>query len=224
MIKDISGQKFNRLTVIEFVGLNHRNESTWKCRCDCGNEIVIRREPLVTNHTKSCGCLRQEELKARKEHPHKVSHGLSHTRLYNIWCGMKARCNKPNSQASYRYYNRGIRVCDEWNNDFESFYGWSIKNGYKENLTIDRIDNNKGYYPDNCRWVDMLVQMNNTEKTTSVTYKNITDTLSNWCRKLNKNYSMVRWRLENGWSVNDAFEKPSARLKERIASAMEQVR
>ena len=153
---DLTGQRFGRLTVIERKGSKAKNV-TWLCQCDCGNQTIVRGTNLNSGHTTSCGCLRNELC---------FVHGKYHTRLHYVWSSMKTRCYNPKDEHYARYGSRGITVCDAWRNDFQAFYDWAIANGYDENAprgkcTIDRIDNDKGYYPDNCRWADMKTQNNN---------------------------------------------------------------
>lgn len=166
--KDITGQRFGRLVAVERAGRNRERKAMWKCVCDCGNEIVCSGKALRSGNTKSCGCLRLDNLRAAS-----MVHGLCHKRLYLVWRTMKSRCYNPNHKNYSQYNGRGIGICEEWRKDFQAFYNWAMANGYDENApqgkcTIDRIDNNKGYSPDNCRWVDMKVQNNNTRKNRKV--------------------------------------------------------
>lgn len=160
-VKDLTGQRFGRLTVMTRAGADAQGKATWRCQCECGNDVVITGTQLTRNNSRSCGCLKREVLQRRL-----TKHGKTKSRLFPIWQSMKDRCYCPSNHA-YKYYGeRGITVCDEWRNDFQKFYEWAMANGYDENAptwqcTIDRIDNDKGYSPDNCRWVDMKVQNNN---------------------------------------------------------------
>ena len=159
-LKDLTGQRFNRLVAIERCG-TICGMAAWLCQCDCGKQIVVIGSDLRKNHTKSCGCLRNELSTERCS-----KHGKKGTRLYVVWKAMNQRCSNPSSTAFKRYGGRGITVCDEWKHDFQAFYDWAMANGYDENAhrgqcTIDRIDNNKGYSPDNCQWVDMKTQIHN---------------------------------------------------------------
>ena len=168
---DLTGQRFGGLTVIGFAKKSNDRQYMWKCRCDCGNEIVIRSHSLRSGNTRSCGCLQKEtNIKLRQ------THGMTKTRLYNIWQSMKQRCSLP-SASCYKYYGgRGITVCNEWQN-FEPFCEWALANGYADNLTIDRIDVNGNYEPNNCRWLTIQEQQNNTRRSHNITFNGITKTL-----------------------------------------------
>jgi hypothetical protein len=155
--KDASGKRYGRLTVIEvtkpkFLPCGQR-ETQYLCKCDCGTEKIISYHDMSRGRTSSCGCL-------RKEGPH-TTHGKTHDRIYRIYNAMKTRCYNHNFPRYADYGGRGIRVCDEWLNDFQRFYNWAIENGYAPNLSIDRINNEKGYSPGNCRWATAKEQNNN---------------------------------------------------------------
>ncbi len=160
-VKELTGQRFGRLTVIRRSGATPQRLATWLCRCDCGNECVVSRTCLVDGYTKSCGCLNIEAVKARR-----TTHKKFNTRLYWVWANMIQRCSNPKHNSYHRYGGRGITVCDQWRYSFQAFYDWAMTAGYDENAprgqcTIDRIDNDKGYSPDNCRWVNMATQSRN---------------------------------------------------------------
>lgn len=184
--KDITGQRFGKLEVIKYDHSSKRGDALWKCRCDCGNFTVTRGSYLITGRTKSCGCLRKEQAgeigkvhgktngkkygvenfrKAGENkkgvHAGRYRHGLTGTRLYIIWASMKQRCGNPKATEYSSYGGRGITVCEEWKNDVQKFVDWAITHGYASNLTIDRIDVNGNYEPDNCRWIPQAEQYSN---------------------------------------------------------------
>lgn len=170
---DLTGERFGRLTVKEYAGVIS-GRTHWFCECECGNEIITSSNSLRRRRTQSCGCIRKERAAMQAKRAGGVrgfqmkKHGLCGTRLYNVWKGMHQRCNNPNNEFYEDYGGRGIKVCHEWD-DFKTFYEWGMKTGYNPNAafgecTIDRIDNDKGYDPSNCRWVDMNIQACNRRK------------------------------------------------------------
>lgn len=204
--RDLTGLVFGRLTAIK---LNHRDNNSnsfWLCKCICGNKSVVRIGDLTSGNTTSCGCYRTErsnEALIKRS----ITHGETGTRLYNIWRSMKQRCNYKKHIGYERYGGRGIGICDEWNNSYESFKDWAMFSGYEDNLTIDRINNDGNYEPNNCRWVDHRSQANNRRYNKKLSYKGEVLTISEWAEKLGVNKSTLSMRLRSGWSVEDTLEK-----------------
>ena len=190
----IIGKRFGRLVVIDLDHVDEKNKSTWwRCRCDCGNEIISYRGGLTSGDITSCGCFRREHI-----HEYGRKHGLSRHPLYAVWAGMIQRCTNKNASNYERYGYRGITVCDEWQHNFKSFYDWAIKSGYESGSTLDRIDNDNGYYPENCRWVDRNIQQNNTRRNHIVTYEGETHSIAEWSRILKVNHETLRYRVNKG--------------------------
>jgi hypothetical protein len=209
--KDETGKRYGRLVVIKRVE-NIGSAGAFLCKCDCGNEKIVTGNSLRTGATKSCGCLLVEH--AKENGKIFVTHGLSRTRLHKIWMAMRARCSKPHNTSYFKYGARGIKVCDEWQ-DFMTFAKWAYNNGYSDSLSIDRIDNNGNYEPNNCRWTDAVTQANNTRRNVFLLYHGEKKTMTEWCRELNVPVSRIKERLKKGWSVSDALEKPPLKRRDR---------
>lgn len=186
--ENLSGRVFDRLKVLEFAGIEKRRRTMWWCECKCGKLVKVDGTHLKNGHTKSCGCLNNEKIRMVN-----YKNGLSGTKLHYAYCNMCNRCNREDNCEYSDYGGRGIKVCDEWlgENGFVNFADWSLLHGYKEGLTIDRINNNKGYSPDNCRWVDRYVQANNKRNTRYLKINGEVDTVANLARKYNVSY----WNL-----------------------------
>lgn len=194
-INDLTGQKFNLLTV---KGMAQRNPIYWECVCDCGNTTLVRTSNLTGGKVKSCGCL---------QHKGNPTHNQSRTRVYRIYAKMLRRCFVESDPAYSRYGGRGITMCDEWKNSFVAFSDWAYSNGYADNLTIDRIDNNGDYCPENCRWTDYLTQCNNKRNNRVFEHNGETKTLSEWCKALNLSYKRIYFRITNGWTFEEAISQ-----------------
>ncbi len=164
-VMDLTGQRFGRLVVVERAENDSHNKARWRCRCDCGKETLAMAKSLRSGSKKSCGCLEAENRAAIKTRGGcDVIHGATDTRLYRIWWAMKTRCYNKNHRSFPNYGGRGITVCAEWLHDFTAFQKWSMAHGYADDLSIDRIDNDRGYSPDNCRWATDDEQRHNKRK------------------------------------------------------------
>lgn len=196
---DLTGKKFNQLTVI---AQSHRDLSGrmhWKCICDCGNMTIVQGYDISKGKTLSCKeCGNKRTSEKNKKHGHKAD------KLYYAWINMKTRCYNPNYYLFKNYGGKGISICEEWH-DFINFKDWSLNNGYSRELSIDRINNNKNYCPDNCRWVTMKVQQNNRTNNNRITYNGETLTLKQWSEKLKINYAALQQRLRKGCSLEKLF-------------------
>lgn len=198
---DLSGMRFGRLTAVEPL-YRRRNITIWKCLCDCGNEKTVQSNNLLNRHTQSCGCLQKE----RAAETYKT-HGLTKTRLYRTWRHMVERCTSQNSKQYANYGGRGITVCNNWMK-FPRFLEWAMSSGYTDDLTIERIDNNRGYSPENCRWATPFEQASNKRSNHTFTIGGVTDTMTNWARKFGIKPNTVFCRLHKGWSEYEALTTP----------------
>lgn len=220
-MKDLTGLKFGYFTVLEQcekIPYQHRH---WKCQCKCGKIKIVDEYNLIKGKSISCGCYRNQLVSKKM-----TKHGKTNTKLFHVWLSMKDRCNNPNKKPYKDYGGRGIKVCDEWQNDFMSFYNWAIANGYNENLesgqcTIERIDVNGNYEPQNCTFKTAKEQANNRRSNIIIEYNNEKHTLMEWCEKLGLNYKRTLRRYhvmikgnKNIKNIDDLFNKKS--LKRNI--------
>ena len=190
MREDITGQKFGRLTALNFSHKDKRRKTYWVFECECGNIKVLRKDQVKNGNTKSCGCLKNEQndvnLNRNGSEPTKYdSKGLSNHPLYHKWMGMKRRCYDVNDSHYERYGGRGIKICDEWLYSFHAFYDWSMENGWQDGFEIDRIDNNGNYEPNNCRYVTRKENCNNRSTTRKIEINGISHSLTEWCEFFN---------------------------------------
>ena len=203
---NLLGKKFTYLTVIEEIGRDKNGRVIWLCKCDCGKLHKTLGKYLLNGDATSCGCRRLEIL--NKKAKSNITHNMSNSRLYEIWIGMKGRCNNSNNKSYPNYGGRGITICKDWDK-FENFYEWSINNGYSDDLTIDRINTDGNYEPSNCRWVNRKIQGNNTRRNHYLTYNGETKTMSEWADIKGIDYYTLRGRINNyHWSVEKALETP----------------
>ena len=199
-VTNLTGKKFGRLYVISRNGSNEHGRALWLCKCECGNIKTILSSSLINGSTNSCGCYNKETSRNRQ-----LKHNKSNTKLYKVWQGIKTRCYDKNFMYYDNYGGRGIQVYDEWKNDFAKFYNWSMNNGYKEGLTIDRIDNDGNYEPSNCRWVTRAKQNNNMRKNILLHYHGEEKTISDWAIEFNLNRTALYYRIKRGWPLEQAL-------------------
>lgn len=209
LVTDKVGKRYNNYVVLE--RLQSEDDKTyWKCKCDCGNEFIVENRQLYRK--KSCGCLnghRGNDLNS--DIAFFVGSGMIeknvYSRLRQEWHSMLRRCREDYHQADVYYY-RGIKVYDEWQN-FRTFALWALANGYQNDLTLDRVDNFKGYSPDNCRWTTWKAQENNKRNNVNITYMGKTQTLKQWSEELNLTYGMLKQRYRKGIVPPMLFEPNS---------------
>lgn len=192
--KELKGQRFGKLLVIEEDGRIGSNVA-WICKCDCGNVTRVRANSLLTGNTTSCGCGRIEAI---------TKHNMTNTKLFNVWRTMKERCNNKSYRQYKDYGGRGISLCDEWE-EFKPFMEWSLENGYKEGLSIDRIDNDGNYCPENCRWTTVRVQSRNRRANRILEYGGEKHCVAEWSEILGVRANTIFWRLSQGWSTEEAL-------------------
>lgn len=210
--KDITGQRFGRLTVVSLSHIDKENRAVWKCKCDCGKETTVSGKSLRSGNTSSCGCL-SIDVSTEKIVRINTKHGKSHTRLFRVWSNMKNRCHNQNATNYKDYGERGIDICPEWENNFESFYSWAMDNGYDPTAkrgicTIDRIDNNRGYSPENCRIANSAEQANNRRSTVLIAYNGESKSAAEWAKHFGKSPSRIeRMGDEERIATFDAYEQ-----------------
>ena len=216
-LNDLTGMRFGMLIVIDraedHISKSGVNRVQWNCICDCGNKVVVLSSNLVRGNSTSCGCRRIERIKEVN-----TKHGgclnYKGERLYGVWKGMIRRCSEHDNPRYYNYAGRGIKVCDEWENNYSTFKDWALKNGYDENAprgeyTIDRIDVNGDYCPENCRWANAKEQSRNKTCTIpDVEYRGEKHCLKDWSEITGINYATLRSRIKRGWSPEKAFTTP----------------
>lgn len=199
---NLKGMRFGEWTVLEYAGDSH-----WLCRCSCGTVQKVQTGQLRFGTATRCNkCNRGRYTSERT-----TTHGESHTKLYGVYMGMHERCERPTSQYYHRYGGRGIRVCGEWSgkDGYVHFAEWSKANGYKEGLTIDRIDNDGNYSPDNCRWVTQIENANNTSANRWIEINGEKKTVSQWARHFDLPVHLFYGRyVIRGWSLEETLMIP----------------
>lgn len=206
---NLAGQRFGKLTVIEFL-CRLNLHSMFKCVCDCGNETIVTSNNLRRGHTTSCGCASSRHRLGDKTSTHR----LRNHPLYSIWTSMRNRCYWDKHHRSKNYKLRGIIVCEEWKNDFVSFYNWSIENGWVKGLSIDRINNDGNYCPSNCRWATVKEQSRNRTSNVWLTINGDKKIAKDWSLIYGVQPATIHQRLKKGWSHEEAvFGKKKIRSK-----------
>lgn len=193
---DLTGKRFGKLIALKKVGIKRNCESIWLCKCDCGNISNVEGANLRRGHTKSCGCSKKEY---QSQSLTKIKN--ANKRLCRIFYEMKDRCLNYKLKYYKNYGGRGIKICNEWldkKNGRINFYNWAMQNGYTDNLTLDRIDNNGNYEPNNCRWVTRKEQQNNRRNNRYITYKGETYIMKQWSEIFNIKYSTIKTRINDG--------------------------
>lgn len=203
--ENLIGKRFNNWVVIgEAKKIN--GMTMWKCKCSCGVEKNVYQKHLKSGASKSCGCYKNKITSARMKinNPTIRKHNMYKSRLYGIWSSMKHRCNNINDINYKLYGGRGIKVCNEWKG-FITFKDWALSNGYNDNLTLDRIDVNGDYEPNNCRWITIQEQQYNKRTNHLITYNNKTQTVTEWADELGINRNTLFGRIDRGWNIERAL-------------------
>lgn len=209
------GSKFGKLTVLRYSHKVHKqfNDSKknyynyyYECECECGTVKTILASSLTGGNTVSCGCHIKNKIIERNR-----VHGLSKTKLYKLFHGMKRRCYDLNCRSYKNYGGRGITICQEWLDDFKAFYDWALNNGYEDGLSIERIDVNKPYEPANCCWIPINEQTKNTTRNVFYEFGGKKKILGDWAKEFNLPFTTVRKRLNRGWNLEKALTTPKLR-------------
>ena len=194
--KDLTGQTFGRLTAINYVD-TYKEHARWLCQCSCGGTVIVPAYQLRRGNTKSCGCILREMT---------TKHGMFGTATYNTWCSMIQRCFNSSYHGFNDYGGRGITVCERWSTSFENFVAdMGVR---PPETSIDRIDVNGNYEPENCRWASRSVQSINQRRNKTITYNGETMTCGQWSLRLGGDRTIVTKRIQAGWSEEEAITKP----------------
>lgn len=219
--KDETGNRYGRLLVIGLADCHKNKQLWWKCKCDCGSEVVVKGASLRNGATKSCGCISREafSLEGKK----KRTHGYSRTPIYTVWTSMKARCYNENNWAYPYYGGRGIKVCDEWlgKDGAKNFCSWAFENGYEgssnhRHCTLDRIDNDGDYCPENCRWVCAVEQANNKRNNRFIEFNGAMHTFTQWSKITGLPTTTIRSRIYQGWPTEKALTVPKKQIRRNV--------
>jgi hypothetical protein len=192
-MQDLTDKQFGRWTVLSYAGKTPKGVALWLCRCQCGTERVVRGGNLRSGMSTSCWCS-------------KDTHGMSDTPVYKAWTQMKQRCYNANDPQYHNYGARGITVCDRWRLDFAQFL--TDMGERPKGMTLDRIDNNGPYAPDNCRWATDVEQCNNTRVNHVLAWNGRTQTIAQWAKVTGLSYNVIRYRILHGWTIEHALTHP----------------
>lgn len=190
------GARYGKLTIIKEIEIADGQPSRFLCKCDCGNESIVRGDTMRRGGARSCGCIGPAK---------RTIHGMSREPLYNIWTTMKARCLSTKSKAYPIYGKRGITICDEWKENYPQFKKWAIEQGYKKGLTLERIDNNGPYNPQNCTWASRTIQANNRRNNRLISFNGKTLTMAQWSKRTGIKQHTLRRRIVAGWPIDEAL-------------------
>ncbi len=209
---DLAGRKFGRLMVLYDTGERKNGKVIWHCKCDCGNEVDVKSVNLISGYTTSCGCYNRERV-AEANTVHGMSRRRKYHPVYRIWQAILQRCENPDHNQYKNYGGRGIKVCDEWH-DAVIFINWALTHGWQEGLSIDRIDNDKGYSPDNCRWVTQKEQQRNRRNNHLIAFDGKTQTVVQWAEEMNISPQTLYSRINQcHWPIERALTEPIRRHK-----------
>lgn len=200
--QDLSGNKYGRLTVLRFAGSSARRETYFECQCECGTVVTIRSNSLKGGTCQSCGCYAIDCFVEQN-----YTHGMSYTKVYRTWIKIKGRTQNPNIDCYMNYGGRGIQMCDRWLHSFDAFYA-DMGDPPTPKHTIERINNNGNYCPENCKWATRQEQLANRRNSRYLTYQGETDLLLNWAKKCGMSDKTLTARLRYGWSIEKALTAP----------------
>lgn len=219
--EDLTGKRFGRRVVlgraVDRMSIDGYPIRYWKCECDCGTVSDVSESSLTHGKARSCGCYVSDCMRTQK-----TTHGGTGTRLYNIWMNMRSRTTKPSDHAWADYGGRGIKICDEWNNSFEAFRDWALTHGYSDSLSIDRIDNDGNYEPNNCRWATILQQARNKRNTIYITYDGKTLTAREWSEITGIPVRTIKGRYHDKWDVEKILTTPVKPTSRAVVSVDEE--
>jgi len=206
-VRDLKGQRFGRLVVLHDTGERKGGQVVWRCRCVCGEEVNVVGYSLTSGRTASCGCYQRERVVEAS-----TTHGMARQReqhpVYAVWRAMLQRCENPNNKPYKDYGGRGIKVCPEWH-DSQVFIDWALANGWQKGLTLDRIDNNGNYEPDNCHWVTRKENNRNKRSNRLITFDGKTQTMAGWAEELHVSIQTLYARIDVlYWPIERALTEP----------------